>query len=233
MNKVKALKSDVESGTKRKRYADSKRLTDVGTVLNPNQDNFRVAIYTRVSKGEQDNGHSLDAQRNACIAFAQKRGWQVKEIYEDPGFSAKDVQRPAFKKMMMDAGEDLFDIVLVYKLDRFSRNFGDTLSSFKHLDDNKIAFTSVEESFDFSSAQGRSFFNTMSAMVQRYLENPSAEIEKGKKEIINKGLHNDAPPFGYIKNKETKKIEIVPEEAEAVKMSFELAAAIKHASNDS
>ena len=155
MNKVKALKSDVESGTKRKRYADRKRLTDVGTVLNPNQDNFRVAIYTRASKGEQDYGHSLDAQRNACIAFAQKRGWQVREIYEDPGFSAKDTQRPAFKTMMKDAGNSLFDVVLVYRLDRFSRNIGDMLSSFKYLDDNKIAFTSVEENFEFSSTEGR------------------------------------------------------------------------------
>jgi site-specific DNA recombinase len=155
MNKAKALKSDVESGTKRKRYADSKRLTDLGTVLNPNQDNFRVAIYTRASKGEQDNGHSLDAQRNACIAFAQKRGWQVRDVYEDSGFSAKDVQRPAFKKMMTDAGNNLFDVVLVYKLDRFSRNIGDMLSSLKYLDDNKIAFTSVEENFEFSSTEGR------------------------------------------------------------------------------
>ena len=233
MNKVKALKSDVESGTKRKRYVRRKRLTDVGTAVDPDQENVRVAIYVRVSKEEQIEGHSLDAQRNTCIEFAQKRGWQVRDVYEDSGFSAKDVQRPAFKKMMTDAGEDLFDIVLVYKLDRFSRNFGDTLSSFKHLDDNKVAFTSVMENFDFSSAQGRSFLNTMSTIVQQYLENPSAEIEKGKKEIINKGLHNDDPPFGYIKNKETKKIEIVPEEAEAVKMLFELAAAIKHASDDS
>jgi len=160
MNKVKALKSDVESGTKRKRYADSKRLTDVGTVLNPNQDNFRVAIYTRASKGEQDNGHSLDAQRNACIAFAQKRGWQVREIYEDPGFSASDAKRPAFQTMMADAGNNLFDVVLVYKLNRFSRNIGDMLSSFKYLDDNKIALTSVEENFEVSSTLGR-LFNMM------------------------------------------------------------------------
>ena len=160
MNKVKSLKSDVESGTKRKHYADSKRLTDVGTVLNPNQDNFRVAIYTRASKGEQDNSHSLDAQRNACIAFAQKRGWQVREIYEDPGFSASDTKHPAFQTMMADAGNNLFDVVLVYTLDRFSRNIGDMLSSFKCLDDNKIPLTSVEENFEFSRTLGR-LFNMM------------------------------------------------------------------------
>jgi hypothetical protein len=73
----------------------------------------------------------------------------------------------------------------------------------------------------------------MSTIVQQYLENPSAEIEKGKKESLKKDLDNNAPPLGYIKNKETKKIEIVPEEAEAVKSSFELAAVAKHASNDS
>jgi len=157
MNKVKALKSDVTYGSSRKRYVRSKRLTDVGTAVSRNQENVRVAIYVRVSKGEQIEGHSLDAQRNTCIEFAQKRGWQVRDVYEDSGFSAKDVQRPAFKKMMTDAGEDLFDIVLVYKLDRFSRNIGDMLSSVKYLDDNMIALTSVEENFEFSSTLGRLF----------------------------------------------------------------------------
>ena len=225
MEKDKTTKSDIEISPRRKRYAHRKRLTDVGTALNPNQENVRVAIYVRVSKEEQVEGHSLDAQKSVCNEFAKKRGWKVKEIFEDPGFSAKDVKRPAFQKLMKDAGDDLFDVVLVHKLDRFSRSIGDTLSSFKHLDDNKVAFTSATENFDFSSAQGRLFFNMMTVFAQWYLENLSAESVKGKKELFNKGLHNGAPPFGYIKNKETKKIEIVPEEAEAVKMSFELAAA--------
>ena len=137
MEKDKAAKSDIEISPRRKRYAHRKRLTDVGTALNPNQENIRVAIYVRVSKEEQVEGHSLDAQKSVCNEFAKKRGWKVKEIFEDPGFSAKDVRRPAFQKLMKDAGDDLFDVVLVHKLDRFSRSIGDTLSSFKYLDDNK------------------------------------------------------------------------------------------------
>lgn len=90
--------------------------------------------------------------------------------------------------------------------------------------DHKVAFTSATENFDFSSAQGRLFFNMMTVFAQWHLENLSAESVKGKREMFNKGLHNGAAPFGYRKVKETKQIEIVPEEGEAVKMAFELAA---------
>ncbi len=216
--------SDIEISPRRKRYANRKRLSEVGTALNSSQKDIRAAIYTRVSKEEQVEGHSLGAQRNVCLEFAQKRGWNVVNIYEDPGFSAKDVKRPAFQRMMLDAENNFFDVVLVHKLDRFSRSIADTLSSFKRLDDHKVAFTSATENFDFSSAQGRLFFNMMTVFAQWYLENLSAESVKGKREMFNKGLHNGAAPFGYRKIQETKKIEIVPEEGEAVKMAFELAA---------
>ena len=122
----------------------------------------------------RDSQRSLGAQRNVCLEIAQKRGWNVVNIYEDPGFSAKDVKRPAFQRMMLDAENNLFDVVLVHKLDRFSRSIADTLSSFKHLDDHKVAFTSATENFDFSSAQGRLFFNMMTVFAQWYLENLSA-----------------------------------------------------------
>jgi DNA invertase Pin-like site-specific DNA recombinase len=228
MQKDKRLHSDIEVSPRRKRYANRKRLTDIGMSLNPDSKNIRVAIYVRVSKEEQVEGHSLDAQRNVCVEFAQKRGWGVMEIYEDPGFSAKDIQRPAFQKLMKDVENGNFDVVMVHKLDRFSRSISDTLASFKFMDENKVAFTSATENFDFSTAQGRLFFNMMTVFAQWYLENLSAESVKGKKELFNKGLHNGAPPFGYIKNKEAKKIEIVQEEADAVRVAFDLAAAGAH-----
>lgn len=152
MRKDKTQKSDVEIGLRRNRYANRKRLTDVGTALSPNQKIVQVAIYVRAPKGEQVERHSLDAQRNACIEFAQQRGWQVRDVYEDLGFSARDAQRPAYMKMMTDAGNGLFDAVLVHKLDRFSRNIEDILSAFKYLDDNKVAFTSATENFYFPIA---------------------------------------------------------------------------------
>jgi DNA invertase Pin-like site-specific DNA recombinase len=228
MPKDENQNSDIEISPRRKRYANRKRLTDTGISLDPHSKNVRVAIYVRVSKEEQVEGHSLDAQRNVCVEFAKKREWRVVEVYEDPGYSAKNNKRPAFQRMMKDADNGLFDVVLVHKLDRFSRSISDTLASFKSMDERKVAFTSATENFDFSTAQGRLFFNMMAIFAQWYLENLSAESVKGKKELFNKGLHNGAPPFGYIKNKETRKIEVVPDEAEAVRMAFELAAAGAH-----
>ena len=82
----------------------------------------------------------------------------------------------------------------------------------------------MAEKFDFSSAQGRLFFRMMAIFAQWYLENLSSEAVKGKDEMFNQGRHNARPPFGYTRVYPSKEIITIPEQAEAVKMSFELAA---------
>jgi len=218
--KIKA--SDIEQSHFRRSAANRPRLMDGGIKLDEIE-NVRVAIYTRVSKEEQaEEGYSLAAQQNACREFCESRNWTIIDVYEDAGFSAKDDNRPAFQRMIADATERKFNTVLVHKLDRFSRSIEHTLSYFKLLSANEVALTSVSEKFDFSSAQGRLFFRMMAIFAQWYLENLSAEAVKGKDEMFRQGIHNGAPPFGYAKV--DGQIEVVPEEAEAVRMAFELAA---------
>jgi len=84
MQKDKNPNSDIEISPRRKRYSNRKRLTDVETALKIDQENIRAVIYTRVSKKKQVEGHSLDAQRNVCVEMAEKRGWNVAGVYEDP-----------------------------------------------------------------------------------------------------------------------------------------------------
>ena len=84
MQKDKNPNSDIEISPRRKRYSNRKRLTDVGTALKTDQENIRAVIYTRVSKEEQVEGHSLDAQRNVGVELAGKRGWKLVDVYEDP-----------------------------------------------------------------------------------------------------------------------------------------------------
>ncbi|MEQ8677247.1 MAG: recombinase family protein [Aggregatilineales bacterium] len=156
---------------------------------------MRAVIYTRVSSEEQVENYSLSAQEDAASKFAQERGWN---IVEERGRSAKDTNRPQFQQMTRDADNKLFDVILVHKLDRFSRNVTDMLSSIKMLDESGITLASVtEQGFDYSTPQGRLLLSMLAMFAQWYLDNLSAETSKGKRERARKGSWNGTLPFGY------------------------------------
>ena len=218
------LPEDAVASHHRKKASYRVGLSDGLNTLNTNQAGLRIAIYTRVSSEEQVEGHSLGAQKNICREFTERRKWVIVEYYEDAGFSAKDDRRPAFKRMIADAEQGLFDAILVHKLDRFSRSIEQTLSYFKRLNECEVVITSATENFDFTRPEGRLFFNMMAVFAQWYLENLSSESIKGHEELFRKGLHNGTAPFGYQKDKKARKLVVIPEEAEIVKAAFELSA---------
>lgn len=85
---------------------------------------MRCAIYRRVSTDEQaEKGFSLENQKLRLESFATSQGWEVVEDYVDDGFSGKDTNRPALQRMFSNV--DKFDVILVYKLDRFTRSVKD------------------------------------------------------------------------------------------------------------
>ena len=91
---------------------------------------MKAALYARVSSEEQVEGYSIDAQRRAFGALVQSRGWTKYQEYIDEGKSARTDnvnKRPAFKEMITDALAGGFDVLVVHKLDRFSRNLRITL----------------------------------------------------------------------------------------------------------
>ena len=97
---------------------------------------MRAALYARVSSEEQLEGYSIDAQRRAFHGFLEGRGWTHAGEYIDEGKSARtdDInKRPDFKRMMGDALSGKFDVLVVHKLDRFSRNLRITLEYFDKL----------------------------------------------------------------------------------------------------
>lgn len=81
-----------------------------------------AALYARVSTDEQaEHGYSIDAQREACRAFATARGWAAGQEYVDAGFSGGKSDRPAWQQMIAEARAGAFQVLIVHKLDRFSR----------------------------------------------------------------------------------------------------------------
>ena len=184
-----------------------------------------AAIYARVSTDEQTIGQftSTDAQIERCKNFIGSRdNWEVySKIYRDDGFSGKDTKRPAFQELLRDSQKGLFNIIVTYKLDRFSRSILDFLTIMQQFEDLKIVFISTTELFDTGHPTGRLFMNMIINFAQ-YERELIAERTKDKRESMAiKGLYlGGRPVIGY--DIEKKELKINKHESGIVKQIFDL-----------
>ena len=115
----------------------------------------RVAIYIRVSTTHQVDKDSLPMQRQDLIAYAKLMLHTTDcVIFEDAGYSGKNMDRPRFQSMMKQIRQGLFTHVLVWKIDRISRNLLDFASMYEELKSLGVTFVSKNEQFDTSTAMG-------------------------------------------------------------------------------
>jgi len=190
---------------------------------------MRAALYARVSDEEQVEGYILDAQKRAFRAYAESQGWDIYHEYVDEGVSAHtdDVaKRPLFRQMIEDALARRYDVLVVHKLDRFSRNVRITLEYLEKLEKVGVGFVSITEQMDFSTPIGKVMLANLAAFGQYYSDNISAEVNKGLKERALQGLWNGPVPLGY--SPEDGKLVAVPEEAQVIKRIFEMYASGTH-----
>lgn len=161
---------------------------------------MRAVGYFRVSSEDQIEGWSLDAQKLAFQEFCRSRGWEIAGYYPDEGKSAwtdSINKRPKFKKMLEDAKEKKFDVVVTHTLDRFSRNLWVMLESFRVFADYQVMFVSIQEQIDYTKPEGRLFLMMLGAFAQYYSDALSGHVRKGMKQRAISGLYNGEPPFGY------------------------------------
>ncbi|AXK19164.1 recombinase family protein [Bacillus sp. COPE52] len=181
---------------------------------------MRCAIYRRVSTDEQaEKGFSLENQKLRLESFATSQGWEVSDDYVDDGFSGKNMDRPALRRMFNDV--DNFDVILVYKLDRFTRSVKDLNEMLETIKEHNIAFKSATESIDTTTATGRMILNMMGTTAQWERETISERIKDVFGKMRENGIFSTGhPPYGY-KCGGNKSIEIVEERAKAVRYIFE------------
>ena len=190
---------------------------------------MRAAIYARVSSEEQVQGYSLDAQLRACRQFASAHDWEVAHEFVEEGRSARtdDVnKRPQFKLMMDEALTGGFEVIVVHKLDRFSRNLRVTLEHFERLAEANVSFTSITENMDFSSPWGKFALTMLGGLAQLYSDNLGLEVKKGKAERKAQGLYNGLLPFGMMKGEDGVPV-VDSETFPGLEMAFQLAASGK------
>lgn len=164
---------------------------------------MRAAVYHRVSSEQQVDGFSLDAQQRATRLHCEGRGWTIAGEYRDEGKSARTddlTKRPAFAAMLADAEAGMFDVIVVHKLDRFSRNVIVTLQTFERLSKANVGFVAISQNMDFTSAMGKVQLAILAAFAQLYSDNLSEETKKGKAERKRQGFYNGHLPFGVKKN---------------------------------
>lgn len=180
----------------------------------------RVAQYARFSSDNQ-RSESIDAQIRAMNQFCKQNRWQVVATYTDEARSATTDNRPQFQQMISDSSKGIFDIVLVHKLDRFSRDRYDSAIYKKRLKKNSVKLCSVLERMD-DSPESIMMESVLEGMAEFYSKNLGREVMKGMNETAFQCKHTGgSPPLGYDLD-ENKKLVKNPQEAEAVKIIFQM-----------
>ena len=114
---------------------------------------MRVALYARVSTL---NGQHPEMQLAELREYASRRGWEIAGEYVDEGVSGSKESRPELNRLMADAHGRQFDIVLVWKVDRFGRSLKHLVNALADLDAYGVAFVSLKDNLDLSTPSGRS-----------------------------------------------------------------------------
>lgn len=180
---------------------------------------MKVGLYARVSTDEQaKEGYSIGAQCKKLQQYAELNDWSG-ILYVDDGYSAKDLNRPQAIQLFKDIEDKKIDTVVVYKLDRLTRNVKNLYELMDLFDKNDCKLISLTESLDTSSASGRFFITMLGAMAQWERETIGERTFVGMKEAIKAGKVNGRAPFGY--RKADGKFTIHKQEAEMVKVMFD------------
>lgn len=203
--------------------------------MKPKDTPKQYVIYSRKSKFT-GKGESIENQIELCRQYiAMHFGEDAAEnvlVYEDEGFSGGNLERPQFKKMMKDSQKIAFAAIVVYRLDRISRNIGDFAKLIEDLGDRHIDFISIREQFDTSSPMGRAMMYIASVFSQLERETIAERIRDNMYELSKTGRWlGGTTPTGYAseslssvtvdgKVKKACKLKPIPEEIQLVKTIF-------------
>jgi DNA invertase Pin-like site-specific DNA recombinase len=155
----------------------------------------KAAIYARVST--TDKGQDINLQLNDLKPYCERRGWTYTE-YVDNGVSGAKEKRPAFEQLMTDAKKKQFDVIVVWKLDRFSRSLQHLITTLNDLQKLSIDFVSYNEHIDFTTATGRLMIHIIAAFAQFERELMAERIKAGMQNAKAKGVKIGRKPKAPI-----------------------------------
>ena len=178
-----------------------------------------AVIYARYSSDNQRE-ESIEGQIRECTAYAEKNGITIVKHYIDRAISAKTDNRPEFQQMIKDSDKKLFDIVLVWKLDRFARNRYDSARYKTQLKKNGVKLMSATEIIS-DGPEGIILESVLEGYAEYYSADLSEKVIRGMTENALKGkFSGGAIPFGYTINAD-RRFEIDPLTAPFVAEAFQ------------
>jgi DNA invertase Pin-like site-specific DNA recombinase len=187
---------------------------------------MNAVIYARFSSDRQRE-ESIEGQIRECRSYAERNGITIVDTYIDRAKSAsKDTdKRESFLKMIRDSSKHLFEVVLVWKLDRFARSRYDSAHYKAALKKNGVKLLSATEHIT-EGPEGIILESMLEGMAEYYSAELSEKIHRGQKDNALKGRNNGGRiPLGYLLNKETQKLEVNPLTAPVVQEIFQRYAA--------
>ncbi|HEY3368624.1 MAG TPA: recombinase family protein [Symbiobacteriaceae bacterium] len=183
----------------------------------------KVAIYIRWSTEDQGLGHTLEIQRESCRYYCLAQGWTPREAatFIDDGYSGSTLERPALARLraLVQAGD--VECVVVYKLDRLSRNVRDMLNLVLDEWEERCFVRSTQEPVDTTSDAGRMFFAMLGSFADFERSSIKSRTWSGKRKNAEQGKNPGMVyPYGFVRS-ETGGWELVEPEAALVRRIFE------------
>ncbi len=185
---------------------------------------MKAAIYIRVSTHHQIDRDSLPFQRNDLTNYCDY-ALNISDyvVFEDAGYSAKNTDRPKFQEMMTRIRRGEFSHLVVWKLDRISRNLLDFAGMWEELKEHGVNFVSKMEQFDTSSAMGEAMLKIILVFAELERKLTGERVMSIMLNRAEKGLWNGAPvPIGYDWDHQSKSLAINDAEAAVVQIIYDM-----------
>ena len=183
----------------------------------------RIAIYLRRSTDDEHQPFSINAQETALTSYVTTQpGWTLVATFSDDA-SGASTDRPDLQRALRAAKAGRFDVLLVYRVDRFSRRLSDLLGLLGELDDAGVAFASATEPFDTSTSIGRMLVQLLGVFAEFERETIIDRVTKGMASKAAKGKWpGGTRPYGYYVHRETHKLIPHPDEMPHLREIFRL-----------
>ncbi|WP_332236847.1 recombinase family protein [Sporolactobacillus sp. KGMB 08714] len=159
----------------------------------------KVAIYARVSTLEQaEEGYSIDEQLRLLNEWCNEKGYEIFHEYADRGISGGHAKnRPALQRLLTDAVQGRFEIVICWKMNRLARNILDLLNIVTELNRHNIAFRSYSETLETETPAGRLQFHMMAAIAEFERGTIAQNVKMGMLARAREGEWNGGQVLGY------------------------------------
>ena len=181
---------------------------------------MRIGLYVRISKDPDGQSNSPARQEQDCRTFADLHGQEVVKTYSDIDISAyTGADRPGYEELMADLQAGVIDGVLVWRLDRLTRNFDDLQRLWKLINSRGVTLLAVRDSIDTSTASGVLILSNLVAIAEYESASISDRTRSAKAAAARNGQPNPGGmrAFGYTPDKR----QLVPDEAAAIKEAAE------------